>query len=68
MDSDIELTIHFQASTSASVLVIVLGVLGGVLFVFLVVGAICLVKRSRDSAGRVEDDGQLPSDAQKLSV
>lgn len=65
IDTVTKLTI--QASETASILVIVLGILGGILFIFLFISVVCIVKRSREQNSRVESEVQLGVHSNKLS-
>jgi hypothetical protein len=47
------LNVWFTQQTSSNILVIVLGVLGGILFIGLVIVAVCIIKKMRSPAQQV---------------
>lgn len=59
--------VTISAADEVNILVIVLGILGGILFIFLVVSIVCIAKRSREQNSRVESDVQLGVNSSKLS-
>lgn len=45
-----------------------MAILGGLLFVGLIVAAICIVKKNREQSGRINSELNLPSQENKLTT